>query len=109
MDQPPAGAQYSPDGAYWWDDAEQQWKLVALTGEPATGAASTSTDPTASSLADAAGSSAAVDTSGLVTTLEAITSMDEEALARSSSGQIDEWIAVLNQWHDHLAGGQGVA
>jgi hypothetical protein len=32
MDQPPAGAQYSPDGAYWWDETDQQWKLVSSTG-----------------------------------------------------------------------------
>jgi hypothetical protein len=119
MAEPPAGAQYSPDGAYWWDETEQQWQLVSPTGQaggaaagssPEGAASSSSADAASSSSADATGSSSAIDASGLIATLEAISSMDEEALARSSSSQLDEWIASLSQWHDHLSSnGQGIA
>ncbi len=30
MTTPPAGAQLSEDGQYWWDDAAQQWQPVAV-------------------------------------------------------------------------------
>ena len=29
MSAPPPGAQLSEDGAYWWDEPNQQWQLAA--------------------------------------------------------------------------------
>jgi hypothetical protein len=50
MDQPPADAQYSPDGQYWWDPEDQQWKNATGAAQSsatagATAAGATPHDP----------------------------------------------------------------
>lgn len=46
-----------------------------------------------------------IDTTELLNTLSEIADADDEALARSSSSQFDEWLVVLTAWHDSLSGG----
>ena len=41
-----------------------------------------------------------IDTTELVDMLSAIAQMDEETLARSSSPQLDSWLANLSKWYD---------
>jgi hypothetical protein len=97
------GRPLSGDGNYYWDGAN--WQLVAAD---AASSGDSSTSSQGAGNGDSSGG--ALDTSGLVSTLQAIASMDEEALARSSSSQLDEWIESLTQWHDYLSQqGQGIA
>ena len=57
MSQPPAGAQLSEDGAYWWDDQSQQWQLV----DSGAGTSSSEAGPSSSSAPDASGAQLSED------------------------------------------------
>jgi hypothetical protein len=45
----------------------------------------------------------AIDTSGLVQTLDEIAALDPEAMASMSSDQVDTWLTSLQEWHDYQA------
>jgi len=42
MSTPPAGAQMSEDGNYWWDEPNRQWQLADASAAPADSSAQTS-------------------------------------------------------------------
>jgi hypothetical protein len=44
-----------------------------------------------------------VDTSGLIEVLNSIASTDEVALASTSSVQLDDWVAKLQEWYTTLS------